>query len=85
MLVQSATAFGERSLKNALNAKVWTFYLVAFLLVSIHAAINGLKFGVMARLTQVASNGTVQRWLKGVTGTVFLGFGAKLATVWASV
>ena len=61
----------------------------SFLLVSIHAAINALWFGamvlLMARLTRMASSGTVQRWLKGVTGVVFLGFGAKLATVRASV
>ena len=61
----------------------------SFMLVSIHAGVNALWFAamvlLMARLTRVASSGPVQRWLKGVTGVVFLGFGAKLATVRAGV
>ena len=99
-----AKAFGEGFLTNALNPKVSMFYLAAFpqfitvgqtsagssfLLVTIHAAINGLWFAamvlLMARLTRMASNGSVQRCLKAVTGVVFLGFGAKLATVRGSV
>jgi RhtB (resistance to homoserine/threonine) family protein len=56
----------------------------AFLLVVIHSAINALWFTAMvlllARLTAMARNDRFQRWLKGVTGVVFIGFGAKLAT-----
>lgn len=56
----------------------------SFLLVFVHSMINAAWFGamvlLMSRLTSVARNGTFQRWLKGVTGVVFIGFGAKLAT-----
>lgn len=56
----------------------------AFILVAIHALINAVWFGAMvmllARLTTFAQNGQFQRWLKGVTGVVFIGFGVKLAT-----
>ncbi len=56
----------------------------SFLLVFIHSMINALWFGamvlLMSRLTSIARNGTFQRWLKGLTGVVFIGFGAKLAT-----
>lgn len=49
-----------------------------------HALINALWFAAMvlllARLTGFAQNDTFQRWLKGVTGAVFVGFGIKLAT-----
>ena len=33
-----------------------------------------------ARVMKVAQTGAFQRWLKGVTGAVFVGFGVKLAT-----
>lgn len=56
----------------------------ALLLVAIHSALNVIWFSGMVflvtRLRGVASSGTAQRWLKGVMGTVLLGFGAKLAT-----
>ena len=56
----------------------------ALLLVVIHSALNVIWFTGMillvTRLRGVASSGTVQRWLKGVMGTVLLGLGAKLAT-----
>ncbi|PLX37916.1 MAG: MFS transporter [Hyphomicrobiales bacterium] len=56
----------------------------AALLVFLHSAIAALWFGAMillfSRLTRFASSGRFQRWLKGFTGIVFLGFGAKLAT-----
>lgn len=59
--------------------------LSAFLLVLIHVLINAVWFGAMvalfAHLTAKAQNPRFQRWLKGVTGVVFLGFGAKLASV----
>ncbi|TCL00531.1 threonine/homoserine/homoserine lactone efflux protein [Shimia isoporae] len=57
----------------------------SFLLVFIHSMINALWFGAMVllldRLRHAAQNTHFQRWLKGVTGVVFLGFGAKLATM----
>lgn len=57
----------------------------AFILVAIHSLLNAFWFGgmvlLLARLTAVARNGTFQRWLKGVTGAVFIGFGVKLATL----
>ena len=65
-----------------------TSALSAFALVAIHAAINAVWFGAMvillAKLTKRAQNPTFQRWLKGITGVVFLGFGAKLATIRAA-
>lgn len=56
----------------------------SFMLVFIHSMINGVWFGAMvllfSTLTVVAQRGSFQRWLKGVTGVVFIGFGAKLAS-----
>lgn len=56
----------------------------SFMLVFIHSMINAVWFGamvlLMSRLTSVAQSGRFQRWLKGVTGVVFIGFGAKLAS-----
>lgn len=56
-----------------------------FLLVLIHSTMNLIWFATMvmlvARLTNFARNGNIQRWIKGVTGVIFLGFGAKLATL----
>lgn len=56
----------------------------AFLLVFIHSMINALWFTAVivlfARLTRFSRGMTFQRWLKGVTGVVFLGFGLKLAS-----
>jgi threonine/homoserine/homoserine lactone efflux protein len=61
----------------------------SFLLVTIHSAINAIWFTAMvlllARLTAIAGNGSFQRWLKGVTGVVFVGFGLKLATFRPSI
>lgn len=58
--------------------------LASFTLVAIHSLINAVWFGamvlLMARLTSLAQNSQFQRWLKGITGVVFVGFGAKLAT-----
>lgn len=57
----------------------------AFFMVVIHSMLNAIWFSAMvllfARLTAVARNGVFQRWLKGVTGLVFIGFGARLATL----
>ena len=56
----------------------------AFALVAIHSLINVVWFGAMvllfSRLSKATRSPTLQRWLKGVTGLVFIGFGAKLAT-----
>ena len=56
----------------------------SFLFVFVHSMINAVWFGAMvllfSRLTKVASSGHFQRWLKGVTGVVFVGFGLKLAS-----
>ena len=61
----------------------------SFLLVFIHSMINAVWFGVMvvllSRLTMIARNGRFQRWLKGVTGVVFVGFGLKLASYKPSI
>jgi len=55
------------------------------LLVFIHSTINLLWFCAMvllvARLTKFAKNNSTQRWIKGITGAIFIGFGAKLATL----
>lgn len=94
------TAFVEGFLTNALNPKVAMFYLAAFpqfiphdtvspasayLLVTIHAALNAAWFVPMVllfdRLSIVARSGRVQRWIKGATGAIFIGFGFKLATL----
>lgn len=56
----------------------------SFLLVFFHSMINAVWFGAMvllfSRLTKVAGSGSFQRWLKGVTGVVFVSFGLKLAS-----
>lgn len=55
----------------------------SFTLVFLHSMINAVWFSAMvmlfSSLTTVARNVTFQRWLKGVTGVVFIGFGLKLA------
>lgn len=57
---------------------------VAFELVFIHSMVNLLWFGslvlLFSRLAAVTRGGRFQRWLKGVTGVVFIGFGLKLAS-----
>ena len=56
----------------------------SFMLVVIHSLINAVWFAAMVllldRFVSVARNGQFQRWLKGITGVVFIGFGAKLAS-----
>lgn len=60
----------------------------AFLLVFIHSLINIVWFSAMvmllARIKNLAANAVFTRWLKSVTGAVFLGFGLKLATLRAA-
>lgn len=57
----------------------------AFLLVCVHALLNALWFGAVillfARLMRTARSGRFQRWLKAVTGVVFVAFGARLAAL----
>ena len=61
----------------------------AFLLVFLHSMINLVWFGAMvllfSRLTKVARHARFERWLKGIAGMVFIGFGYKLATYRPSV
>lgn len=56
----------------------------AFVLVFLHSMVNLVWFGAMvllfSRLSAVTRRRRFQRWLKGVTVVVFIGFGAKLAT-----
>jgi threonine/homoserine/homoserine lactone efflux protein len=56
----------------------------SFMLVVIHSLINAAWFAAMVflldRFVSVARNGWLQRLIKGVTGVVFIGFGAKLAS-----
>lgn len=60
----------------------------AFMLVVIHSVMNVMWFSGMvilfARLSKVARKGNFQRWLKGITGAVFVGFGVKLAMLRAT-
>ncbi|WP_317932952.1 LysE family translocator [Halioxenophilus sp. WMMB6] len=57
----------------------------AFLLVLLHALINFLWFTLLiffiARLQRLAQQPALARWLKSITGAVFIGFGAKLASL----
>ncbi|MFK7945141.1 MAG: LysE family translocator [Paracoccaceae bacterium] len=63
------------------DTSIWASFLLVFL----HSLFNAAWFGAMvlllARFAALASSGSFQRWLKGVTGTVFIGFGFKLATI----
>lgn len=56
----------------------------SFLLVFVHSMIAAVWFGALvllsSKLRKMARSGSFQRWLKGVTGIVFVGFGLKLAT-----
>ncbi len=57
----------------------------SFLLVFVHSMLNFAWFAMMvllfSQLAQAARGDRFQRWLKGVTGIVFVGFGVKLATI----
>ncbi|PCH80441.1 MAG: MFS transporter [Hyphomicrobiales bacterium] len=59
--------------------------LFAFVLVGVHAVVNLVWFAAMvmlfARISKVARGGSFQRWLKGITGLVFIGFSVRLATM----
>ena len=60
----------------------------AVVLVTIHALTVVLWFGAIVllfgQLAGAARRPAFQRWLNGVTGVVFIGFGAKLATMRAT-
>jgi threonine/homoserine/homoserine lactone efflux protein len=60
----------------------------AFALVSIHALTVVAWFGFITllfdRLSGAARSPAFQRWLNGITGAVFMGFGVKLATLRAT-
>jgi len=55
----------------------------AYILVLLHTIINIAWFGTMvilfARLARFTNRESFQRWLKGITGVVFIGFGVRLA------
>jgi threonine/homoserine/homoserine lactone efflux protein len=57
----------------------------AFFLVFMHSVINVIWFSAMvlllSRVKRFANNATSRRWFKSVTGVVFIGFGAKLASL----
>ncbi|WP_113155826.1 LysE family translocator [Nitratireductor sp. OM-1] len=57
----------------------------AFALVAIHSLLNVLWFSALVLLfssmKSLGGSASMQRWLKAVTGTVFVGFGLKLATM----
>ncbi|MCB1389583.1 MAG: LysE family translocator [Rhodobacteraceae bacterium] len=59
--------------------------LTAYELVFIHSMINVVWFSAMvvllARLRTATRGPRFQRWLKGLTGVVFIGFGLKLASL----
>ncbi len=55
----------------------------AFILVFLHSILNLIWFSAMvimlSRIKGLVANSIFSRWLKSVTGAVFIGFGAKLA------
>lgn len=57
----------------------------AYVLVAVHALLNFMWFAPMVlmfeRLSKIARSGKVTRFIKGLTGAVFVGFGLKLATL----
>lgn len=62
-----------------------TSVAAAYTLVVVHAMINVTWFSPIVflfdRLSRAARSGSFQRWIKGLTGAVFIGFGVKLATL----
>jgi threonine/homoserine/homoserine lactone efflux protein len=63
------------------GAEISTAYFLVFL----HAVIAVMWFSAMvlllSRFTLLATKSSVSRWLKSITGIVFIGFGAKLASL----
>jgi len=66
-----------------------TSLAASFLLVFLHSMINAVWFTVLIvlfdRLAVAVRGGRAQRWIKGVTGVVFIGFGLQLASYRAPV
>lgn len=60
----------------------------SLVLVVLHSLIAAVWFGAMVvlfdGLSGLTRRGTFQRWLKGVTGVIFISFAAKLATIRAT-
>jgi len=58
---------------------------LSFALVFIHSLLNLIWFAAMvllfSRLADATRNSAFQRWLKSITGVVFIGFGIKLASL----
>ncbi len=63
--------------------------LSAYALVTAHSLVNFLWFSIMVlaltRVKSAANNVKFRTWLKSITGVVFVGFGAKLALMKASL
>jgi threonine/homoserine/homoserine lactone efflux protein len=59
--------------------------IYGFILVSIHAFMNAIWFSIMvlilSRIRAIANEEIFQRFLKGITGIIFIGFGGKLITL----
>ncbi len=57
--------------------------LAAYTLVTTHALVNFVWFGAMvlalSQAKQLAASGRFKKWLDVTTGTIFIGFGTKLA------
>lgn len=58
----------------------------SYALVFVHSLVNAVWFGAMVMLFSriggaAVRNPSLQRWLKGLTGAVFVAFGIKLATL----
>ncbi|MCL2915537.1 LysE family translocator [Shewanella corallii] len=57
--------------------------LAAYTLVTTHALVNFVWFGAMvlalSQAKQLATSGRFKKWLDVTTGTIFIGFGTKLA------
>jgi len=58
---------------------------ISFALVSVHALLNLIWFSAMvilfSKLVKTAASVSFQKWLKVITGVVFIGFGVKLASI----
>jgi threonine/homoserine/homoserine lactone efflux protein len=58
---------------------------MAYVLVSLHVVIAVVWFSSMvfllSRLTSLSASASFGRWLKSITGIVFIGFGATLASL----
>lgn len=57
----------------------------SFTLVTVHVVLNFMWFAMMVvlfdKLAGAARSDKAQRWIKGFTGAIFIGFGLKLASI----